>query len=219
MARPRPDQSDDQSHNPRPIVYSFAGLVPVVHPESFVHPTAVLIGDVIVGRGCYIGPGASLRGDFGRLIISDGVNIQDNCVLHCFPGKDTLIETDGHIGHGAILHGCTIRENALVGMSAVIMDGAEIGESSFVAAMSFVPSEFCVPPRTLVAGIPARIRRELTDEDIAWKRQGTREYQNLAVRSLATCRAVPARTAPEPNRPRLPETDTKPLQKAGRKKS
>jgi len=202
--------------DPRPTVYSFAGLVPVVHPESFVHPTAVLIGDVQIGRGCYIGPGASLRGDFGRLCIGDGANVQDNCILHCFPGKETVIETDGHIGHGAILHGCIVRRNALVGMNAVIMDDAEIGEESFVAAMSFVPSEFRVPPRSLVAGIPARIRRELTEEDIAWKSQGTKEYQELAQRSRESLHAVPALTEPEPGRPRLPESDTKPLQKRRR---
>lgn len=201
------------SDGPKPIVYSFAGLTPVVHPQSFVHPTAVLIGDVIVERGCYIGPGASLRGDFGRLTIGKGTNVQDNCVLHCFPGKETLVEANGHIGHGATLHGCTIRRNALVGMRAVIMDGAEIGEDSFVAAMAFVPSEFCVPTRTLVAGIPAKIRRELTDDEIAWKSQGTKEYQALAVRSLATCQATTALTEPEPDRPRLPENDTKPLKK------
>lgn len=194
-----------------PTVYSYEGLTPVVHRTSFVHPTAVLIGDVIIGQHCYIGPGASLRGDLGRLTVGDGSNVQDNCVLHSFPGKDVILEPDSHIGHGAVLHGCTTRRNALVGMNSVIMDGAVIGEDSFVAAMTFVQSEFQVPPRTLVAGIPAKILRELTDDEIAWKGQGTKEYQRLAVRSLASCQAAAALETPEPERARHPKSDTKPL--------
>ena len=164
-------------------VYAIDGVTPVVHPEAFVHPTAVLIGDVIVGAGVYVGPGASLRGDFGRLILGAGCNFQDNCVMHGFPGSDTVVEADGHIGHGAVLHGCVVKRNALVGMNAVVMDGAVIGESAFVAAMSFVKAGFAVPARSLVAGIPARLRRELTDEEIAWKegeRASTRSWPDVA---------------------------------------
>lgn len=199
-----------------PNVYAFEGIIPVIDPRSFVHPTATLIGDVIVGRGCYIGPGAALRGDIGRITIGDGANVQDNCVLHCFPGRETIVETNGHIGHGAVLHGCIVRRDALVGMNAVVMDGAVIGEESFVAAMSFVRSEFQVPPRSLVAGIPAKVLRDLTEAEIAWKSQGTREYQALAAKSLATCRATTALAAPEPNRPRHPVSDTKPLKEKRR---
>ncbi|HEX6012699.1 MAG TPA: phenylacetic acid degradation protein PaaY, partial [Geminicoccaceae bacterium] len=119
-------------------VYAIEGIAPVVHPTAFVHPTAVLIGDVIVGPRCYVGPVASLRGDFGRLILGEGANLQDTCVMHGFPNTDTVVEEDGHIGHGAVLHGCRIGRNVLVGMNAVVMDGAEIGESSIVAAMAFV---------------------------------------------------------------------------------
>jgi phenylacetic acid degradation protein len=194
-----------------PKVYAIDGLIPVVDPTSFVHPTAVLIGDVIVGPGCYIGPGASLRGDFGRLVMQGGGNLQDNCVVHGFPGTDTVMEEDAHVGHGAVLHGCTVRRNALVGMNAVVMDGAVIGESAFVAAMAFVKAGFAVPARTLVAGIPAKIVRPLTDEEIAWKGQGTREYQKLARRSLATMREVEALTAPEPERKRLDLSTVPPL--------
>ncbi len=194
-----------------PRVYAIDGIVPVVDPSSFVHPTAVLIGDVIVGPGCYIGPGASLRGDFGRLVMVGGGNLQDNCVVHGFPGTDTVMEEDAHIGHGAVLHGCTVRRNALVGMNAVVMDGAVIGESAFVAAMGFVKAGFEVPARTLVAGIPAKIVRALTDEEIAWKRQGTREYQELARRSAATMREVDALPAPEPGRKRLEISTVDPL--------
>jgi len=196
-----------------PIVYAIDGLVPVVDPSSFVHPRAVLIGDVIVGPGCYIGPGASMRGDFGRLIMEEGSNLQDNCVMHGFPGTDTVMEAHSHIGHGAVLHGCRIGRNALIGMNAVVMDEAEVGAESIVAAMAFVKACFKVPPRTLAAGIPAKVMRDLKPEEIAWKGTGTREYQELCRRSLRTMRAVEALTAPEPGRQRLKLEDTVPLAK------
>src|SRR5690606_18152949 len=142
-------------------IYEIDGLIPVVDPTSYVHPMATLIGDVIVGPNCYIAPGASMRGDFGRLVMHAGCNLQDNCVIHGYPDTDTVLEGDAHIGHGAILHGCTVKRNALVGMGAVIMDGAVIGEDSFVAALAFVKAGFTVPPRRLVAGIPGKIVREL----------------------------------------------------------
>ena len=176
-------------------VYAIDGVVPYVHPESYVHPTACLIGDVIVEAGCYIGPGASLRGDFGRLIMRRGSNLQDNCIVHGLPRIETVIEEDGHIGHGAVLHGCRVGRNALVGMSAVIMDGAVIGADAIVAALAFVKAGFEVPPGVLVAGIPARILRALSDVDRRWKAEATREYQELARRSLASileCEALRA---------------------------
>lgn len=184
-------------------VYAIDGVVPVVDPTAFVHPQATLIGDVIVGPRCYIAPHASLRGDIGRIIIGAGANIQDGCVLHCFPRAECIVEDWGHIGHGAKLHGAVVRRNALVGMNAVLMDGCEIGEDAFVAAMSFVPAGLKVPARTLVAGIPAAIRRPLTDDEIVWKRRGTEEYQRIAARSLATMQAVEARTEVEATRPIL----------------
>ena len=113
-------------------VYSLEGITPVVHPDAFVHETAVLIGDVIIGSGCYIGPNASLRGDFGRIVIKQGANVQDTCVMHTFPGKDCIVERDGHIGHGAVLHGCLIGVNAMVGMNAVVMDDAQHAGVDFV---------------------------------------------------------------------------------------
>ncbi|MBT9497723.1 MAG: phenylacetic acid degradation protein PaaY, partial [Zoogloea sp.] len=142
-------------------VYAIDGIVPVVDPTAYVHPSAVLIGDVIVGPDCYVGPCASLRGDFGRLILERGANLQDTCVMHGFPGTDTVVEENGHIGHGAVLHGCRIRRNALVGMNAVIMDNAIVGESSIVAASAFVKAGAEIPPRVLVAGMPAKVIREL----------------------------------------------------------
>lgn len=192
-------------------VYSIDGVIPVVDPTAFVHPTAILIGDVIVGPGCYVGPATSLRGDFGRLILERGANLQDTCVMHGFPGTDTVVEEDGHVGHGAVLHGCIVKRDALIGMNAVIMDGAVIGESAIVAAMAFVKAGFEVPPRMLVAGIPAKILRPVTDEEIAWKREGTEDYQRLAIRSMKTMRPVEPLTEVEPDRPRTDSGASVPL--------
>jgi phenylacetic acid degradation protein len=182
-------------------VYEIDGVRPVVHPTSYVHPTAVLIGDVIVGPRCYIGPLASLRGDFGRLVLEEGANVQDCCVMHGFEDGETVIEVDGHIGHGAVLHGCRVGRNAMVGMNAVVMDGAVVGAESIVAAMSFVKAGMVIPPRSMVMGTPAKVMRELKDEDIKWKSFGTKQYHQLTERSLATMREVEAFTEVEPNRP------------------
>jgi phenylacetic acid degradation protein len=183
--------------------YEFDGLRPVVHPSAYIHPEAVLIGDVHVGPGCYVAPLASLRGDFGRLILEQGSNVQDNCTLHGFPGTDTVVGVDGHIGHGAVLHGCHVGRNALIGMNAVIMDGAVIGESSIVAACAFVKAALEVPPRMLVAGLPARIVRPLTEAEIAWKAEGTRSYQDLAIRAHRTLHRCDPLTEAEAGRPRF----------------
>jgi phenylacetic acid degradation protein len=192
-------------------VYAIDGVTPVVDPTAYVHPSAVLIGDVIVGAGCYIGPAACLRGDFGRLDIRAGANVQDTCVLHAFPGHDTLVEEGGHIGHGAVLHGCIIQRNALVGMNAVVNDNAVIGESAIVAAMAFVKAGMIVPPRTLVAGVPAKVVRALTEMELAWKVEGTESYHQLTRRSLATMRATTPLAAPEPDRKRLDLPEMLPL--------
>ena len=192
-------------------VYAIDGIVPVVHPSAHVHPSAVLIGDVIVGPDCYVGPCASLRGDFGRLILEAGANLQDTCVMHGFPGTDTVVEEDGHIGHGAVLHGCRIRRNALVGMNAVIMDNAIIGESSIVAASAFVKAGMEIPPRVLVAGMPAKVIRELSDEEIRWKGEGTATYQDLTRRCLATLVETDPLSEVEPDRKRIHMPDVVPL--------
>lgn len=199
-------------------VYAIDGMTPVVDPSAYVHPSAVLIGDVIVGPGCYIGPCASLRGDFGRLEIRAGANLQDCCVMHGFPSTDTIVEEEGHIGHAAVLHGCIVRRNALVGMNSVINDNAVIGESAIVAAMAFVKAGFVVPPRTLAAGVPARVIRELTEQELAWKIEGTRSYQDLARRSLASMTATTPLAAPEPGRKRIDVAELLPLSvlKAGK---
>ncbi len=198
-------------------VYAIDGIVPVVDPTAYVHPSAVLIGDVIVGPGCYVGPCASLRGDFGRLILERGSNIQDTCVMHGFPGTDTVVEEDGHIGHGAVLHGCRVGRNALVGMNAVIMDNAVIGEASIVAASAFIKAGMEIPPRVLVAGMPAKVIRPLSDEEIRWKGEGTATYQDLSRRSLATMQETTPLAAVEPGRKRIHMPDVVPLVELRRK--
>ena len=175
-------------------IYAFEGLVPVVHPTAYVHPSAVLIGDVIIGAGVYIGPFASLRGDYGRLIVETGANLQDGCIMHGYTDMDTIIGRD-----------------SLVGMNSVIMDGAVIGEESIVAAMSFVKAGFQGQPRQMLIGSPAKHVRDITDNDMEWKRMNTREYQDLAVRCRQSLVETTPLTAPEPNRPRLRgTTDVKP---------
>lgn len=184
-------------------VYSLEGITPVVDPGAFVNETAVLIGDVIIAAGCYIGPNAVLRGDFGRIIVEQGANVQDTCVMHTFPGADCIVERDGHIGHGAVLHGCRIGANAMVGMKAVVMDDADIGESSIVGATAFVSSKFVCPPRSLVIGVPAKIKRELSDKEIEWKTRGTHEYQQLVGRCHASLTRTEALTEREVDRGRM----------------
>lgn len=184
--------------------YAIDDVVPVVDPSAFVHPTAVLIGDVIVGPNCYVGPCASLRGDFGRIVLQAGSNVQDACIIHGFPKQDTLIEENGHIGHGAVLHSCVVRRGALVGINAVVMDDAEIGEQAVVAACAFVPVGMRVAPRSLLAGIPAKLVRTLTDKEIAWYAEGTRAYHELTGRCLNSLRETDPLPGVEPGRPRLP---------------
>ena len=184
-------------------IYSLEGITPVVHPDAFVHETAVLIGDVLIGAGCYIGPHASLRGDFGRIVVDKGANVQDSCVMHSFPGKDCIVESNGHIGHGAVLHGCRIGSNAMIGMNTVVMDDAMIGESSIVGAAAFVAANFECPPRSLVVGVPAKVKRQLSDQEVEWKTRGTIEYQQLAVRCHASLVETDALTEQEANRPRM----------------
>jgi phenylacetic acid degradation protein len=186
-----------------PRVYAIDGITPVVDPSAYVHPSAVLIGDVIVGPRVYIGPCASLRGDMGRIIVESGANIQDACIMHGFPGKDTVVGAEVSVGHGAVLHGCVVARGALIGMNAVVNDNAEVGEDAVVAALAFVKAEEKIAPRTLVAGIPARVLRTLSDQELRWKRDNMFLYQDLAKRSATTMKEVEALSAIEPNRKRI----------------
>jgi len=186
-----------------PRVYSIDGITPVVDPSAYVHPSAVLIGDVIVAARAYIGPCACLRGDFGRIVVEEGANIQDTCMLHGFPGKDTVVGAEVTLGHGAVLHGCVVRRGALVGMNAVVNDNAEVGEEAVVAALAFVRAEQKIPARSLAAGIPARVLRSLSEQELRWKKDNMHLYQDLARRSAATMQEVEALTAIEPDRKRI----------------
>jgi phenylacetic acid degradation protein len=186
-----------------PKVYSIDGITPVVHPSAFVHPSAILIGDVIVGARAYIGPAACLRGDFGRIVVEEGANIQDTCMLHGFPGKDTVVGAGATVGHGAVLHGCVVGRGALIGMNCVVNDNAEVGEDAVVAALAFVKAEARVPARSLVAGIPARVLRQVSEQELRWKDDNMRLYQQLAERSEGTMQQVEALTEVEANRKRI----------------
>jgi phenylacetic acid degradation protein len=181
-------------------IYQLAGVTPVIHPSAYVHPTAVIIGDVHIGEDCYVGPLASLRGDFGAIKLGRGVNIQDCVVVHSFQDITVVVEDYGHIGHGAILHGCTIREGVLVGMSATVMDKVEIGARSFVGAHSFVKTGDSFPENSMILGTPAKLVRELSEQEMAWKHKGTEAYIALAKESLKSCIEVEPLTEAEANR-------------------
>lgn len=160
-------------------IFQFNGFRPVIHESAFIHPNAVVTGNVIIGKDVYIGPGAALRGDWGQIIIEDGCNVQENCTIHMFPGTTVLLKKSAHIGHGAIIHGATIGENVLIGMNSVIMDDALIGDGSVVGALCFVPAKMEIPARSVVVGNPAKIVKEVSEEMLAWKTKGTQLYQSL----------------------------------------
>jgi len=167
------------------MVYAFGEYIPVVHPTSFIHPQSAVTGNVIIGRNCYIGPGAALRGDWGRIIIEDGCNVQENCTIHMFPGVTVLLKEGAHIGHGAIIHGATIGKNCLVGMNSVILDNAELDDECIVGALSLIREGEKFRKRSLIAGNPGKVIKEVTDEMIAWKTEGTKLYQALPARMRA----------------------------------
>lgn len=172
------------------MIYEFEGIKPVIHPTAFVHQTAVVIGHVVIGKDVYIGPGAVLRGDWGSIRIADGCNVQENCVIHMFPGIEVVLETGAHIGHGAVIHGARIGENVLIGMNSVIMDEVIIGKNCIIGALSFVKAGENIPEKSLVAGNPAKIIKTLDEDTILWKTEGTRLYQQLpemCYQSLKEC--------------------------------
>ena len=183
------------------MFYTFEGLTPVCAASSFVHPQATVIGDVVIGERCYVGPGAVLRGDWGSIVIEDGCNVQEGCTVHMFPGQPVYLRQNAHIGHGAVIHGADIGRDVLVGMNAVVMDEVVIGAGSILGALTFVKTGTRIPERSLVVGNPARVVRQVTDEQLAWKRTGTELYQTLP----AAWRNAGAATEPlryvEPDRP------------------
>ena len=186
------------------MIYEFQGYKPVIHESSFIHLQAAVTGNVIIGKDCYIGPGAALRGDWGQIIIEDGCNIQENCTVHMFPGVTVVLKEGAHIGHGAVVHGATIGRNCLVGMNAVIMDNAILGDECIVGALSFIKADEIFENRSLIVGNPAKKIKEVTDEMINWKTEGTKLYQQLPKDMFdgwAACE--PLRFVPEN---RLPQT-------------
>ena len=180
------------------MIYSFKGYIPFVHKSSFVHPLAAVTGNVIIGKNCYIGPGAAIRGDWGQIILEDGVNVQENCTVHMFPGKSIILKESAHVGHGAIIHGANLGKNCLIGMNSVIMDDAEIGDESIVGAMTFIKAQTIIPKRSLVVGNPAKVIKQVSDEMIAWKTKGTTLYQQLPADCLDSLKIVePLRRIPK----------------------
>lgn len=178
-------------------IYEFEGFTPVIDETAFVHETATIIGNVTIGRDVYVGPGAVIRGDWGGIEIADGCNVQENCVLHMFPGVTVRLAASAHIGHGAVIHGAAIGENALVGMNAVVMDRARIGSGAIVGALTFVPADFEVPDRMIAAGNPAKLVKPVSDEMLTWKTEGTKLYQSLPARLRETLRRTePLRVVP-----------------------
>lgn len=186
------------------MIYEFEGFRPVVHESAYVHEHAAVTGNVVIGRDVYVGPGAAIRGDWGEIVIEDGCNVQENCTVHMFPGVTVVLEAGAHIGHGAVVHGARIGRNALVGMNAVVMDNAVVGAGCIVGALCFVPTGMEIPERKVVVGNPARVVKDVSDEMLAWKTEGTRLYQALPAqlhRSLKPCeplREVPADRARQP---------------------
>ena len=180
------------------MIFSFKGFIPVIHESSYVHPLAAVTGNVIIGKHCYIGPGAAIRGDWGQIVLKDGVNVQENCTIHMFPGKSITLKESAHIGHGAIIHGANIGKNVLVGMNSVIMDDSEIGDECIVGAMTFIKAESKFPKRSLIVGNPGKVVKEVSDDLIQWKTQGTKLYQQLPKDCHASLKEVePLREIPE----------------------
>ncbi len=182
-------------------IYEFNGFKPVIKASSFIHPQANVTGNVIIGENVYVGPGAAIRGDWGQIIIEDGCNVQENCVIHMFPGTTVILKTGAHIGHGAIIHGGIIGENSLIGMNAVVMDDAVIGKESIIGALCFVPANTVIPERSLVVGNPAKVIKQVSDEMIAWKTKGTQLYQQLPTDCKGTLKECQPLTEIEPDRP------------------
>lgn len=182
-------------------IYEFNGFKPVIHETAFIHPQAAVTGNVFIGKDVYIGPGAAIRGDWGKIIIEDGCNVQENCTIHMFPGTTTLLKKRAHIGHGAIVHGGTIGENCLIGMNSVVMDEVEMGDECIVGALSFVPAKMEIPKRSLLVGNPAQVIKQVSDDMIAWKSKGTKLYQTLPKQCYATLKECEPLRKEESNRP------------------
>lgn len=183
------------------MIYEFNGLKPVIHESAYVHPQANVTGNVFIGKDVYIGPFAAIRGDWGKIVIEDGCNVQESCTIHMFPGTTVTLKKGAHIGHGAIIHGGTIGENCLIGMNAVIMDDVTIEDECIVGALCFVPTKMHIPRRKIAVGNPAKIVKDVSDEMIRWKTEGTQLYQQLPNDMRTTLKECEPLREAEPNRP------------------
>ena len=183
-------------------IYEFNGFKPVINKTAFIHPLAAVTGNVIIGADVYVGPGAAIRGDWGKIVIEAGCNVQENCTIHMFPGTTVRLKKGAHIGHGAIIHGGTIGENCLIGMNSVIMDDVVMGDECIVGALCFVPAKMEIPKRSLLVGNPAKIVKEVSDEMIAWKTKGTQLYQQLPKECYDTLKECEPLREEEVNRPK-----------------
>ncbi len=186
-------------------IYEYRGVIPVVHPSAYIHPQATVLGEVTIGKDVYIGPGCVLRGDIGSIIIKDGCNVQENCTVHMFPGEVVTLEEMAHIGHGAVVHGANVGKNCLIGMNAVLMDHSKIGNESIVGALAFVKEGMEIPPRSLVVGNPAKIIKEVSDEMIKWKTEGTKLYQTFPEHYRETLKEVQPLTDPSQQKKQILE--------------
>lgn len=188
------------------MIYEFNGFKPIIHESAFIHPQAAVTGNVFIGANVYVGPGAAIRGDWGKIVIEDGCNVQENCTIHMFPGVEVRLKEAAHVGHGAIVHGATLGRNCLIGMNAVLMDEVVVGDECIVGALAFVPAKTNIPARKVVVGNPAKVVKDVDDKMIAWKTEGTKLYQQLpsdCYRSLKPCDPL---REPEPDRPEQDKT-------------
>ena len=168
-------------------IYQFEKKIPKISTSSYMHPLAVIIGDVEIGDRCFIGAGAVLRGDFGRIKIGKGTSVQENCILHGDVEETLSIGDHVIIGHGAIIHDATVRSNVLVGMNSILMNRVFCEDHVLIAAASLVKEGFHIPSNVLVAGNPAKIIKPLSREQKKAIYQGVKSYQNLVKRYKKTC--------------------------------
>jgi carbonic anhydrase/acetyltransferase-like protein (isoleucine patch superfamily) len=186
-------------------IFEFKGYKPVIHESAFIHPNATVTGNVFIGKDVYVGPGAAIRGDWGQIVIEDGCNVQENCTIHMFPGTTVVLQAGAHIGHGAIIHGASVGKNALIGMNSVIMDNALIGDECIVGSLCFVPADMQIPTRKVVVGSPAKIIKDVSDEMLAWKTEGTKLYQQLPADCKETLKPCEPLRVAEEGRPKQQE--------------
>ncbi|MEV8344349.1 gamma carbonic anhydrase family protein [Streptomyces niveus] len=166
----------------RALIAGVGGKEPVIDPTAFVAPTAVVLGEVTMAAGSSVWYHTVLRADGGPIVIGADTNIQDNCTVHVDLGSPVTIGARVSVGHNAVLHGCTVEDDVLVGMGAAVLNGAHIGTGSLVAAQALVPQGMRVPPGSLVAGVPAKVKRELTEEEREGIRLNAAVYLELAKR-------------------------------------